>query len=64
MENKLDYSLLHMSLRNLDITTRKSFEKQYLSKIIPTPNSLILFVAQMCKAQELMAPNYTYSITK
>jgi len=62
--DKLDYLLLHMSLRNLDTATRTSFEKQCSSNIIPTFNSLIQFVAEACKAQELMASNYSDSLNK
>ena len=50
IDDTADYMLLHLTLRNLDSTTRKAFEKQCSSNFVPTYRSLIQFVAETCKA--------------
>lgn len=51
INNELDYLLLHLTLCNLDANTRKAFEKQCSSNIIPTYQSIIQFVGDTCKTR-------------
>ena len=59
LSDPLDYVLLHLSIRNLDQTTRKAFEKQCQSQQIPTLQCLISFVSEASKTQKLMPPMYS-----
>ena len=52
----LDCFILHISVRNLDHSTKKAFEKQCSSQNIPTYQSLTEFVNKSCKTQEWITP--------
>ena len=57
----MDYLIFHLALRNLDNSTRIAFERKLSSQTMPTYQSLIEFVNEACKTQELMAPTPTNS---
>ena len=56
LPDELDYILFHLTLRNLDSSTRKAFERQVSSQMIPTFDSLIKFADETCKTNELLVP--------
>ena len=55
IQDKMDYLIFHLALRNLDNSTRIAFERKWSSQMMPTFQSLIEFVDEACKIQELMA---------
>ena len=56
-----DKWIFHQALRNLDNSTTIAFEKKMTSQTMPTFQSLIEFVDEACKTQELMTPTPTNS---
>ena len=62
IQDKMDYLIFHLALRNLDNSIRIAFERKWSSQTMKTFQSLIQFVDEACKTQKLMAPTQTKSL--
>ena len=56
LQDKIDYLIFHLVLRNLDNSTTIAFERKRSSETMSTFQSLIEFEDEACNTQELMAP--------
>ena len=49
IQDKMDYLIFDLALRNLDNSTRKAFERKWSSQTMPTFQSLIEFVDEFVR---------------